>query len=157
MQPTQEQFDRAKDRMTRELAKWKNILPLELWHIEHTYHWEPWETRGKALAETFADWRYWHATIKWYVPELIDILDGPDADEQFEKYAVHELTHCLLDCMTQYAVGTYGDGKMDSGQIEQTVTVVAQALQWTHTAGWNAAKESMEPDVYEQMSRAISG
>ena len=54
--------------------------------------------------------------------------------------------------MTQYAVGTY-DTKMDPGQLEQSITIVAQAFQWTHTAGWNAAKDSLEPDVYEQIAR----
>ena len=125
------EFQKNTKRIQGLMKKWKAVLPLGWWHIEHSYYREPWkESSGygsNALAETQADWQYMHAHIQWNVSDMGDV---DDADLQ--KYVVHELTHCLLDSLTRFA---RGDGGCDAGIIEQSTTHVAMAIEWAYAAG----------------------
>lgn len=132
---TDKEFKSVQKRVRGFLEKWKSILPLGTWDITPSYYREPWKDSeggsSEAIAQTFADWRYLHAAIWWYAPKIVDM-----GNEELERCVVHELMHCLLDCLTQYACGTYSSTThADMGQVEQSTTQLTLAVQWAYAAG----------------------
>lgn len=152
---TDAEYERTKDRIWARVKKWKEILPLGLWLIDQDFFDGPLpgiKDEGEfspALGMADPNWEYLHATIKWSVPKIKDATD-----EELDKYVVHELVHCLIDRLTAFA--TNPDVRMNHGDVEQDTTILTTAILWTHTAGWNEAKDSLEPDVYEQMARSVA-
>ena len=136
------EFKQQQVRIQKAMARWKEILPLGRWDITPEYFREPWQERSgvpsSAVAETYADWRYLHASIRWNTPKILDSSDG-----ELTMYVIHELMHCLIDELTEYATGTgAGDGmRADMGQIEQTTTELTLAIQWAYAAGLKARKD----------------
>lgn len=149
---TDAEYQAQKARVQAMLDKWVNTTGLGWWRMTYVWVRDPAVAgeNGASSKDTGAvcsvSWQYLCATITFYLPTLAD-----EDDDHLEWIIVHELMHVFLREMRW----TNDDGD-NIDHEERVATMLAHGFLWTRIAGWNEAKDSLEPDVYEQMARSVA-
>lgn len=128
------EFNKQKARIKKYMDKWHATLGLRWFDVDITYE-RSYSTDGRAASTVMDRWQYRAFDITYYLPNMAD-LD----DEHFEEIIVHELTHCLTAPFAMNMIGTDDDNEYRRNLIEQTVTIVANAIEWSYQAGKDSVK-----------------
>lgn len=146
------EYEFQKDRIVAAVWRWKSVLPLSVWQIDQdVFRGNIPDAPFNVVGETKPLYEYMRAKIRWNVEyihqEQVD-------DDELDKFVVHELLHCLLDRFTHFARST--DETMPSSDVEQDVTIMTHAVVLAYMAGWRDAKDSLEPDIYDQIAASVA-
>lgn len=119
-------------RIVRLIDLWHTPLGLRFWKVQHVYYRELLPRVGAIrtvdgeiqdpVARCEADWRYFHATIRWACPLTEELTD-----DELEEIFVHECTHILVNEMR-------GDPDDWLDHEERVVSTLTKAFLWVRGA-----------------------
>lgn len=110
------QFREARNRIQASVTKWDCLIPG--WcDVDHVFIEGLHDEDPDTLAETFANWKYHNAKVKWYLPVACAMTD-----DYLEGTVVHELVHVLLSPVEQRIPSKYEE------QSEFAVESIAKAI-----------------------------
>lgn len=125
---------KQKARIKKYMDKWHETLGLKWFEVNITYE-RSYSTDESAAITIMDRWQYRSFDITYYLPNLAD-LD----DEHLEGVIVHELVHCLTAPFAMNMKGTEDNDGYRRDLIEQTTTIVANAIEWAYQAGVDSGK-----------------
>jgi hypothetical protein len=123
---TDAEYEAQKARVRAAIARWDQPLGLRWWKMRYEYareHDNPGcDEVSRRVARCWTSWQYLEATIRFYLPALVDLDDA-----EVEQTVVHEMCHVLLNEMRELR----HDAENWLQHEERTATVLAKAFLWT--------------------------
>jgi hypothetical protein len=120
------EYTRQCERVKAVLDAWQETLGLSAWRINLDMHREskptdkPADSAYATILDVEADWRYMHANMNAYAPEVLGA-----ADRLLEEQVIHELCHIFL-C----ELSVNDDDGVHRAHEERVATMLARAFQW---------------------------
>lgn len=131
---TDAEYRKEKARVKGYVDKWRTTLGLGWFRLN--FDWErSYSPKGHAALTTMDRWQYREFDVLFFLPNMAELTD-----ERCEEVVIHELAHCLTApfAMNMNGADTNDDYRRDI--MEQTTTIVANAIEWAYQAGEKSAK-----------------
>lgn len=132
------EYRKQKARIKKYMDKWHSTLGLRWFDVDIIYD-RSISNDGSAAITDMGRWSYRSFDITFYMPIMAELND-----ERFEEVVVHELVHCLTAPFAMNMQGSEENSNYRRDIMEQTTTIITNAIEWSYQAGIDSVKVNKE-------------